>query len=76
LYYMYTDRRRAICFDWNSSSSDRCINEVRNSSISHLRMEKSLSTDVVLANTVARPHRTRANERIGLGRSPTPTRMT
>jgi hypothetical protein len=55
LYYMYTDRRRAICLDWNTPSSDRCINEVRNSSISHLRMEKPLSTDVVLANTVAKP---------------------
>jgi hypothetical protein len=55
LYYMYSDRRRAICCDWNTPSSERCINEVRNSSISHLRMEKSLSTDVVLANTVAKP---------------------
>jgi hypothetical protein len=55
LYYIYTDRRRAICFDWKRPSSDRCINEVRNSSISHLRMEKSLSTDVAVANTVAKP---------------------
>jgi hypothetical protein len=55
LYYMHTDRKRAICFDWNTPSSDRCIKEVRNSSISHLRMEKSFSNDVVLANTVAKP---------------------
>ncbi|CAM6009757.1 unnamed protein product [Sphagnum balticum] len=36
-------------------SSDRCIRVVRLVSISHLRMEKSDSTEVVLANTVVRP---------------------
>jgi hypothetical protein len=34
---------------------DRCIKEVRFSSISHLRIEKSDLTNVVLANMVAKP---------------------
>ncbi len=45
----------ARCLAWNTPSSDRCIKQVRFSSISHFKIEKSLSTDVVLANTVARP---------------------
>jgi len=43
------------CLPWKIPSNDRCIKEVRFSSISHLRIEKSNLTDVVLANTVARP---------------------
>ncbi len=36
-------------------SNDKCIKEVQFSSISHVKIEKSNSTNVVLANTMARP---------------------
>ncbi len=43
------------CFAWKMSSSDRCISAVRFTSISHFNIEKSDSTDVVLASTIASP---------------------
>ncbi|CAM6022646.1 unnamed protein product [Sphagnum balticum] len=41
------------CLVWKMPSNDKCIRQVRNSSISHLKMEKSDSTAVVLAKAVA-----------------------
>ncbi len=51
------------CFAWKMLSSDRCISAVRFTSI--FNIEKSDSTDVVLASTVASPPQ---NERIRLKR--------
>jgi len=43
------------CLAWKIPSNDKCIKEVQFSSISHLRIQKSDLTDVVLANTAAKP---------------------
>jgi hypothetical protein len=44
LYYViHADCSKAICFDCNTPSSDRCINEVRNSSISHVKVALELA---------------------------------
>jgi hypothetical protein len=43
------------CFAWKIPSMDKSSRLLRNSSSSHLRIEKSDSTDVELGKTVASP---------------------
>ncbi len=43
------------CFAWKIPSNDRCMSAVRLSSISHFKMEKLDSTDVVFARIVTSP---------------------
>ncbi len=55
IFCHYKACKMAHCFAWKIPSSDRCMRLVRLASISHFRMEKFDSTDVVLGKTVANP---------------------
>ena len=49
------DFNNSYCLDCKIPSNDKSINDKRYSSFSHPNIEKSDSTDAVLANTVAIP---------------------